>query len=239
MRVHSHGNADGPKDHGHQADQAQDRGRVIQSLAKRRIALAKIHHLRIGQRFLHLLAHGHRVRGNRCVQSRLALLRQFQQQPLAGPASRSDEPGLVQGGLRNHHPRPQACAGRKPVRLLLQHRRNLEVPPAQPQRLPHLRVQPDEKLLRHHHRIPGQSLRKGHRRLELSRSVIRILVRVDGLERNQQRHRIRRHRRHGNGLRHPCRSNSASVFIQKRSNSAFVVVCRRTKQPSTQVSRHE
>ena len=53
MRMHRHGHANRAQHHGHQADQAQDRGRIVQPTAQRRIALAKVHHLRIGQRLLH------------------------------------------------------------------------------------------------------------------------------------------------------------------------------------------
>ncbi len=64
MRMHRHGHANSAQHHRHQANQAQNRGRVIQSPAQRRIPFAIIHHLRIGQRRLQLRAH--RRRGRIC-----------------------------------------------------------------------------------------------------------------------------------------------------------------------------
>ena len=87
---------------------------------QRRIAFAKIHHLRIGQRRLQLPAH---CRGL-CIGGKTArgFLRQLHQQPLAHAAPGRHQSGAGQSGLRDHHARPQACAGCDPVGFLFQHR---------------------------------------------------------------------------------------------------------------------
>ncbi len=82
---------------------------LIQPRGQRRIALAKIHHLRIGQRRLQLLAHRGGIRLSRY--SRRQFLRQLHQQPVSGPASRRQQPGALQRRLRDHHPRPQPRSG--------------------------------------------------------------------------------------------------------------------------------
>ena len=56
MRAHRHGYADGAQDHGNQADQAKQSGRAIQALRQRRIALAKVHDLRVREHLLKLRA---------------------------------------------------------------------------------------------------------------------------------------------------------------------------------------
>ena len=94
---------------------------------------------------------------------------------------------------------------------------------AQPQRLAYMRIQPNQKLLRHHGRVALQSLLQAHRRFQLGGSVVGILAGIDGLQRNQQRHRIGRHRSHGDGLRDPgeCRS-PARILFQTRDLVFFV-----------------
>ncbi len=58
-----------------------------------------------------------------------------------------------------------------------------------------MRVQANQELLSDDSRVAFQRLLQVHRRLQLSTAVIRILSRIDGLQRNQQRHRIGRHAR--------------------------------------------
>ncbi len=182
VSVHGHGHANRSQHHGNQADQAQNRGRVVQAPIQPRIALFEVHHLRVGQRRLHLLAQGDGI----------GLRRQLHQQLLAGPAARRQQAGALERRLRDHHPRSQSRSGAEAVRLLLQHGGNAEVPAAQPQRLADPRIQPNEKLLGHHRRITVESLLQAHRRLQLRRAVVGILGWVHGLERDQQRHRVGR-----------------------------------------------
>ena len=64
MSVHCHRHPNRSQHHRHQADQAQDRSRIVQPLAQRGITLTEVHHLRVRQRILEMLAHGHRI--DRC-----------------------------------------------------------------------------------------------------------------------------------------------------------------------------
>ena len=137
VRVHGHGHADCAEHHGHQADQAEDGGGVVQALAQRRIAFAVVHHLRVGQRGLDLLAQSHGV----------GLGRQLHQQALAGAAAGGDQAGGGQRRLRDHHARTHRGHRGHAVRLLLEDGRDAEVAPAQPQRLADVGIQADEKLL--------------------------------------------------------------------------------------------
>ena len=232
--MHGHGHADGSQHHGHQADQAQDRGRTVQALAQRRVAFAEVHHLRVGQRRLQLLAHRRCIRLGR--NSRRQLLRQLHQQPLTGPAARRNQPCASQRRARDHHSRPQPRPGADAVRLLPQHCRDPEVPAAQPQRLAHTRIQANQKLLRHHRRIAVQSLPQARLRLQFGVAIVGILTWIDSLERNQNRHRVRRHGRHGDGLRHPGPANS--LLLDCRYFALFLG-CRLAKDARAQVSGHQ
>ena len=55
MRMHRHRDANRAQHHRHQANQTQDRSRIIEPLAQRRIAFLEVHHLRVGQRRFNLL----------------------------------------------------------------------------------------------------------------------------------------------------------------------------------------
>ena len=198
VRVHGHGHADGAQHHGDQADEAQNRGGVVKPVGQRRIPFAIVRHLRVGQRVFHLLAHRDRI--GRC--------RQLEQQPPAGPVTRAQQRGLVKRRPGDHHPRPNAGTGRDAVRLLPEHRRDAEGSAAQAERLPHMRVQPDEKLLRHHHGVALQSLLQADVRLQFRVAVERIDGGVHGLEGHQNGNGIRRHGGHGDGFDHPGGADS-------------------------------
>ena len=234
MRMHGHCHADRPQHHRYQADQAQDRRCIIQPLRQPRIPLTEIHHLRIRQRLFNLLAQRHGI----------DLRRQFHQQPLGRAAPRRNQPRPVKRRLRNHHSRPKSSARAHAVRLLLQNCRNLECSAAQPQRLSHMRIQADQEFLRHHCRVALQSPLQAHRRLQLRRSIIGILARIDSLQRNQQRHRIGRHGSHRNRLRHPRRLNLPRsllprvLFLNRRELAPFVVGGK-AKNARAQVARHQ
>ena len=58
MRAHGHRHADGAQHHGHQADQAEQPGRSLQAVGKRRITFPEVGDLRIGQHLLEARAHG-------------------------------------------------------------------------------------------------------------------------------------------------------------------------------------
>ena len=57
VRVHGHGDADSAEHHGDQADEAEDRGRIVEPAGERRVAFAEVDYLRIRQRRFQLLAH--------------------------------------------------------------------------------------------------------------------------------------------------------------------------------------
>ena len=56
VSMHGHGHADCAQHHRYETNQAEDRGGVVETLAQAGIALAEVHHLRVGQRRLDLLA---------------------------------------------------------------------------------------------------------------------------------------------------------------------------------------
>ena len=79
---------------------------------ERGIALAIIHHLRVGQRGLKLLAHCGSFGIGGEPSRRPLVLRQLDEQPPAGAAARRNQAGARQRGLRDHHPRPKPAAAR-------------------------------------------------------------------------------------------------------------------------------
>ena len=84
--MHRHRNADRAEDHCDQADQTENRCRIIEALAERRIPFLEIHYLRVRQNRLNLFAYGRIVRSGR----------QFQQQTLRGAAARSKQTRALQ-----------------------------------------------------------------------------------------------------------------------------------------------
>ena len=86
MRMHRHRNANCAEDHCDQADQAENRGRIIQALAQRRIPFLEIHYLRVRQNRFNLFTYGRIVRSGR----------QFQKHALRGAAARGEQTCALQ-----------------------------------------------------------------------------------------------------------------------------------------------
>ena len=242
MGMHGHGHADGAQHHRHKTDKAQDSSSIVQPLAQSRIALAEVHHLRVGQCFLQLFAHCHRVNRGCSFSGNhpLNAFGQLDQQPLAGTAARRQQPRTLQRSLRDHHPGSHSHACAHAVGLLLQDSRNREVPASQPQRLAHPGIQADKKLIGYNCRVPLQSLFKAHRWLQLRRSIVGVFAGVYSFERNQQRHWVRRHRGHRDGLRYPGRANSRLLApIKDRRDLVVFRRCWLMKDPRTQIPGHQ
>ena len=120
------------------------------------IALAKIHHLRVGQRRFQLLAQRQAI-GSRP----LRLLGSFNSSRWLARLPGADRPVRSSAACeiitRGPSPAPAvirsgSCFSTAAILKFL---------PAQPQRLAHLRIQPDQKLIGHHRRVAVERLLAG------------------------------------------------------------------------------
>ena len=200
VRPHRHRHAHRAQHQRHQAHQRQQARRPVQPLRQRRIRLAIVDHLRLGQQLLQtLLQLRHRL-----VRDRRAILRRRhpEQKPLPRMASRSQQPARLQPLARDQHPRPGGEAARQPVRLVRHHRRDTKPLVADLQLIANMQLQPHQQVVRHHHCLRRQRLPQSSRRIQLDRPVERILRRIHRLQRHQQRIHRRRRTRHRQQLRH-------------------------------------
>ena len=191
MRAHGHRHADRTQHHGHQADQAEQPGGALQAIGQRGVAFSEVGDLRIRQHLLQAGTHG----GDAS-----AVRRQLEQEALSGAAALLQQAALLERALGHHHPRTQPHARAHAVRLAHQDRRDAEVGVANLQARSHLGVQPYEHVFGNHHGGVGQHLAQISRGLQIDGSVEGILLRIDRLQRNQQRHRIARGGDHGNRI---------------------------------------
>ncbi len=164
MRVHGHGDADGAEDHGDEADEAQDRGGIVEAAGERRIAFAKVHHLRVGQRRFKLLAHcgslsvGGEAAGRSCGK--------LDEQAARGAAAGSEQSCAGERSLRDHDARTHANAGADAIGLLLERRGDAKVLAAQAESVADVGVEADEKFV-------GDDCRVALERLAVAASAAR------------------------------------------------------------------
>ncbi len=189
MRAHGHRDPDRAQHHGHQANQAEQSGGSFQAVCKRRIAFPEVSDLGVRQHLLQACAHG----GDTST-----VTRQLEEEALSRAAPLLQQAALFKGALGHHHARAQAHARAHTVRLAHQDGRDAKRVVADLQARADLGVQPYEQVFGNHDSSIGEHLAQISRGLENDGTIEGILLRIDGLERNQQRHGIagRRDHRH-------------------------------------------
>ena len=195
--VHRHGDADGAKDHGDQANEREQRGGVVKALRERGIAFAIVHHLRVGEGLLEVLAQ--RLGGDALGE----LVRQLNDEALGGAAAGRDEFGGVEFLARDEDARTDAGAAGEAIGLLLDHGGDMEGFAAQAEIAADVGVEADEEFVGDGDVGAGERLRERDRGLEVDSAVVGVLGGVDGFERDEERDRIGGDRGHGDRFRDP------------------------------------
>src|SRR5579871_596400 len=206
MRPHRHRNAHRAQHQRHQAHQRQQTSRPIQPLRQRRIRLAIINNLRLRQQLLQpILQVPDSLIRNRRATSRLWNLKQ---KSLPRMAPRSQQPTSLQPLARNQHPRPCRKVPRQTIRLIHHNRRNPKQLIPNLQLIAKIQLQPNQQIIRHSHSIRLQRIPQRRLRRQLHLAIKRIQLRINSLQRNQQRIKRLRRRSHRKQLRHRRHLNS-------------------------------
>ena len=99
-------------------------------------------------------------------------------------------------------------------------------------------IQANQELLRNNSGVSLQSLLQAHRRLQLCRAVKRIAGGIDRLQCNEDRHRIRRHRRHRDRFRDPGEVATGNSLLQVGKLLRFLRA-RLAKNARAEIAGHE